>query len=117
MGSFPTALTLRTDPLPGLLLSWMTLPNRPLCWIANPTKRKTSTPPVLASAARSAAGRPEKKTDGLVTADTNRTRSIVEASAQPVSINGLRRNAFHAADGRRIRFGTRSKSASLLGWD
>jgi hypothetical protein len=42
--------------------------NRPLFWIANSIKRKASTRPAPASAARSAVGRPARTTAGLVAA-------------------------------------------------
>src|ERR1017187_2584785 len=84
----------------------MMLPNLQLFWIANSTKRKARVLLIRASAARSAAGRPAKKTDGLVTADTNGTPSIPEASALPASISGLRLSAFLVAAGRHIPIGT-----------
>jgi hypothetical protein len=62
-----------------------------------------------ASAARSAAGRPARTTDGLVAADTNGTRSIPGASAQPACTSGLKPSAFLAAVGRRTRSGMRSE--------
>jgi hypothetical protein len=63
-----------------------------------------------ASAAHSAAGRHGKKTNGFATADTSGTPSTREASAQPVSISGLKPSASCAADGRRIRIGMRSEA-------
>jgi hypothetical protein len=62
-----------------------------------------------ASAARSAAGRPGKRTDGLVTAGMNGTPSTREESAQPASTNGLKPSAYHVADGRRTRISMGSK--------
>src|ERR1700688_2762200 len=85
----------------------MTLPNRQLFWIARLRKRRAGSHLVRASAVRSAAGRPAKKTDGLVAAETNGTLSIPGASALPASISGLRLSAFLVAGGRRTRIGTR----------
>jgi len=64
-----------------------------------------------ASAARCAAGRPAKKTNGFVTADTSGTLSIREASALPVFISGLTPSASRAAVGRRIHSGTRIRDS------
>jgi len=83
----------------------------PLLLIASPNKRKASTLPVLAFGARSAVGRPAKKTDGLVAAETNGIRSTREVSAPPASINGLRRNASPVSSGRHTRIGTRSEKS------
>jgi hypothetical protein len=58
---------------------------------------------------RSAVGRPAKKTDGLVTADTSGTRSIPEASAQPACISGLRLSAYRVAAGQ-LRTSARQRS-------
>jgi hypothetical protein len=80
----------------------------PQSWIVSPIKTRASTPPVRASAARSAAGRPGRKTTGFAPAGTNGTRSIREESVRRVSISGLRPNASSVADGRRIRTGMRS---------
>ena len=85
----------------------MTLPNRQLFWIVRLRKRRAGSHLVRASGARSAAGRPAKKTDGLVIADTNGTHSIRAASAQRAFTNGLRPNASRAVDGRRTRSGMR----------
>jgi hypothetical protein len=63
--------------------------------------------PLCASGARSAVGRPAKKTNGFVTADASGTRSIPEVSAQPAFTSGLKRSASRAADGRGIRTGMR----------
>ena len=81
----------------------MTLSNRQSFWIANLSQRRAATRPTSVSGARSAAGRPAKKTDGLVTADTNGTRSIPGVSAPPASTSGLRHSASHVPAGRRIR--------------
>ena len=70
--------------------------------------------PVLASAARSAAGRPVKRTNGFVPAATSGTHSTPEACAQPAYNNGLRPNAYPPADGRRIRSGMRTDEICLL---
>src|SRR5437660_8945588 len=75
-------------------------------WIAK--KRRSALRNRRASDARSAAGRPAKKTDGLVTADTNGTPSTPEESALPVFISGLKPSVCHVAAGRRTRFGTRN---------
>ena len=65
---------------------------------------KSLSPPIRASAARTAAGRIANKTNGP--AGKSGTRSIREAFAQHASVNGLRPSAFHAVDGRRTRSGT-----------
>jgi hypothetical protein len=62
----------------------------------------------FASAARSAAGRLEKKINGSATAVIRGTRSTLEACAQPACISGQRPSASRAVDGRRIRCGMRS---------
>jgi len=49
---------------------------------------------------------PAKRTNGFATADTNGTRSTRAACVRPAYTSGLKRNASHAADGRRIRCGT-----------
>lgn len=69
----------------------MNLPKR-----GNPARRNHR-----ASAARSAAGRPARTTNGAATADTSGTRSTREESAQLVSNNGRRRSVFLVAAGRR----------------
>ena len=81
------------------------LTSRQLFWIANSKKRKVAIHWIHESAARFAAGRPAKKTDGLVTAGTNGTRSIAGASALPASTNGLRHNASRVPTGRHTRIG------------
>jgi hypothetical protein len=58
-----------------------------------------------ASAARSAAGRRAKRTNGSAHAATSGTRSILAGFALPAFTSGLRRNAYLAADGRRTRIG------------
>jgi hypothetical protein len=83
----------------------MTLPNRQLFWIANSKKRKARVLLIRASAARSAAGRPAKKTDGVASADTNGTRSILEACAPRAYTNGLRHSASRALAGRHTQNG------------
>ncbi len=62
---------------------------------------------VRASDAHCAIGRPAKKTDGLVAAETNGTRSILGVFVQPVCTSGLRPSVFCAADGRCIPIGMR----------
>lgn len=62
-----------------------------------------------AFAVRSVAGRPAKKTDGPVAAETNGTRSTREACVPSASTSGLRPNASLAATGRRTRIGMRSE--------
>jgi hypothetical protein len=79
-----------------------------LLLIVNPIRRKTLSPPARASDAHSAVGRRARKTDGLVTAGTNGTRSTRAGCAPPAFISGLRRSAYRAKDGRRIRLGTRN---------
>jgi hypothetical protein len=61
-----------------------------------------------ASAALCAAGHPTRKINGSALAAMNGTRLIREAFASPAFISGLKRSASLAADGRRIRIGTRS---------
>jgi hypothetical protein len=80
----------------------------PPFWIASLTGRRASTHRVRASAARSAPGRPAKKTSGPAPAATPGTRSTPEGFSPPVSTVGLRPNASRAPDGRRIRIGTRN---------
>jgi len=67
------------------------------------------TPLVHASAAQFAAGRRVKRTNGSALVATSGTPSIRVASAQLASISGRRRSASRAADGRRIRFGMRTR--------
>src|ERR1700688_890264 len=86
-------------------LSWMTLPDRRLFWIASLRTKRGTMPPAHVFAARSAAGRPAKKTSGSAPAVTSGTLSIREPSAQPACTSGLKRSASLAADGRRIRIG------------
>jgi hypothetical protein len=83
-----------------------------LLLIVNPIRRKASTPPALASAAPSAAGRPAGMTAGLAPVGTNGTPSTLEACVPPASSNGLRRNASPVSSGRRILIGMRSERAS-----
>ena len=66
--------------------------------------------PVLASAARCAAGRPARMTAGLVVAAMSGIRSTQEGCAQPAFTfaNGLRPSASSVAAGRRIQTGMRS---------
>jgi len=68
-----------------------------------------------ASAARTAAGRPERTTARLVAAVMSGIRSTREACAPPVYISGLRLNAYLAPAGRRIPIGMRSKLFSYSG--
>jgi len=75
-------------------------------------KRKHPTLPALASAARSAYGRPAKRTNGFAPAVTSGTRSTLAASALCAFINGVRLNVSLAADGRRIRTGIRPDTLS-----
>ena len=63
--------------------------------------------PSRASVARSAAGRPARKTAGFARAEMNGTPLTPEVSAHPACTNGLRHSASLAADGRRIRIGMR----------
>ena len=84
------------------------LPPNPPLWIANSTKRRPTSHPALAFAARCAVGRPAKKTSGSAPAATNGTHSTREESAQLASITGLKLNASRVAVGRRIRIGMRS---------
>ena len=65
-----------------------------------------------ASAARSAAGRPVRKITGSVSAVIRGIPLIREASAQRASTSGLKRSAFLAADGRRIRTGMLSSQTN-----
>jgi hypothetical protein len=84
------------------VLFWMAPPSPPSFWIVSPIRRKTY---------RSAAGRPARKTAGLVVAAMSGIRSIREECALPVFTSGLQRSAaFLVAGGRRIRSGTRSNA-------
>ena len=58
-----------------------------------------------ASGARSAVGRPERTTSGLVRVVRTGILSTQEGCAQPASINGLEPNVCRAPDGRRIPTG------------
>jgi len=66
-------------------------------------------PPALASDARSAVGRPARKTSGSAPAGSSGIHSTLGESAQPACTNRLRPSASRAADGRRIRCGTRNR--------
>ena len=68
--------------------------------------RRVTNPPTLVSAARCAAGRPAKKTNGSAHAGMSGTPSTREASAPRVFTSGLRPSAYRVTDGRRIRTGT-----------
>ncbi len=83
----------------------MTLPNRQLFRIANSSKRRARVLPTRASVALCAAGHPAKKTDGVASADTNGTRSILEACAPRAHTNGLRHSASRALAGRHTQNG------------
>ncbi len=83
----------------------MTLPNRQLFRIANSSKRRARVLPTRASVALCAAGHPAKKTDGVASADTNGTRSILEACAPRAYTNGLRHSASRALAGRHTQNG------------
>jgi hypothetical protein len=69
---------------------------------------------IRASAARYAAGRPAKKTNGSAPAAMTGIRSKQEACAQLASISGLKHSAFRAANGRRIRSGMRSNLSRTI---
>src|SRR5262249_33547663 len=71
-------------------------------------KVKVMIPPAHVFGARSAAGRPAKKTTGRALAATNGTRLIQVESAPAAFISGLKLNAFLVAAGRHTRSGTRS---------
>lgn len=66
-------------------------------------KRRAQVLPNRASAARSAAGRPGKKTSDSALAASNGTRLILEERAPSVCTSGLTRSAFPVAAGRHIR--------------
>jgi hypothetical protein len=85
----------------------MTLPNRPLSWIENSTKRRATNRQAPESGARSAVGRHARMTVGRVAAATFGTRSTPEACAQPACTSGLRRSASRVCGGRRIQIGMR----------
>jgi hypothetical protein len=70
---------------------------------------ETRTRPVRASAARSAAGHPARKTAGSASAVILGTPSTREARALPAFASGLKLTAPLAAAGRRIRCGMRSE--------
>ena len=74
----------------------------------------TGSPQDHASAARSAAGRLAKTTNGFAPAGMIGTHSTPEASAQRAFTNGLRPSAYHAADGRSSRIGMRDDGIFLL---
>ena len=59
-----------------------------------------------------AAGRPAKKVNGFALAATSGIPSTLGASAQPACIGGMKRNAYHAADGRRIRISMHSRKGT-----
>ena len=67
-----------------------------------------------ASAARSAAGRPAKKTSGSVSAVTHGIPLIREACAQPAFTSGAKPSAFRVAAGRSTRDGIPSDGAQLV---
>ena len=69
------------------------------------SKTKALIHQVLVLGAGSAAGRLAKKTDGLVTAETNGTASIPQASAPLACISGLQHSVSLAPAGRRILIG------------
>jgi hypothetical protein len=71
----------------------------------NPIRRNAPTTRAQPSDVRCAAGRPAKKTDGLVTAETNGTASIPQASAPLACISGLQHSVSLAPAGRRILIG------------
>jgi hypothetical protein len=89
-----------------VVLAW-TLP----CWSAS--FRWITILPTHASAARSAAGRPGKRTSGSAPVAMSGTRSTREASAQPACTSGLKPSAFRALAGRRIRIGTRHRRSAM----
>ena len=59
--------------------------------------------PTPAFAARCAAGRPARRTNGSASAVIHGTLSTREASAQPAFTSGMRPSAFPVVDGRRTR--------------
>jgi len=79
------------------------------------TKKRISIRLVLASGARSAAGRPARTTAGLAPAGMNGTRSTAEGYARRASTSGLRPSASRAPAGRRMPIGMRSKLVSYSG--
>jgi hypothetical protein len=92
----------------------MTLPNRQLFWIGTRRGARAGSHLIRASAARSAAGRPGKRTSGSAPAATSGTPLTREASALPAFISGLRLSAFLAADGRRIRIGMNETTGEVV---
>jgi hypothetical protein len=90
--------------------SWTTPPDRPWFWIASRIKRKTPTLPAHASDARSADGRPERKTAGFV-AVVSGIRSTPAECAPPVFTSGLQLSASRVSSGRRIRSGMLSEKS------
>ena len=116
--SFQSVLSL--DELPSLELghntgpcarSRMTLPNRPLFWIASLIGSRAST--ALAFDVHSVVGRPAKTTAGLVAAAKSGIRSTREECAPRVFTSGLRRSAFHVPVGRRILISVLSSGPTL----
>jgi len=76
--------------------------------IARLTRRKASAPPVPASAARSAPGRPAKKTSGPAPAGIRGTHLIPGECAQPACISGLKPSASRVSNGRSTLIGMRN---------
>jgi hypothetical protein len=66
-------------------------------------RRRAGSHLIRASVALCAAGRPAKKTDGLVTAETTLIPSTPEASVLPVCTSGLQPSVSRALAGRRTR--------------
>src|ERR1700693_1105932 len=74
-------------------------------WIASLIRSRATNPPVLASDARSATGRPAKKTNGSAPADHEWNTFDTGGVCPPACISGQRPSAYCAGDGRRIRIG------------
>src|SRR5438876_6407562 len=91
--------------------SRMTLPNRPLFWIASLIRRRASTRPALAYDARFVVGRPAKTTTGLVVVAMSGIRSIREECAPFACTSGLQPSVSPAHAGRHIPIGIRSHEA------
>ena len=83
-------------------------------WTASLRKRRNpASQNRRASDARVVAGRLARKTNGFASVVIRGTRSTLAGSAPLASINGLTPNAYHAANGRRIRIGIRRDSCYL----
>ncbi len=86
----------------------------PLLLSASLIKTRASTRPARASAARSAAGRRERKTCGLVAAAMSGIRSQRAGFARRAFTNGLRPSASLVLGGRRTPIGMQNSEATRI---